>query len=128
MASKAAGTAPKKSDTPKTIDDYLANVTPEKRAALEKLRAIVRACAPKAEECISYQIPAFRQNGILVGFSASANHCSFFPMNGSTVETHKDELKDFETSKGTIRFLPEKPLPAALVRKIVKERLAQNTG
>jgi uncharacterized protein YdhG (YjbR/CyaY superfamily) len=126
MASKAATTAPKKSQGAKTIDEYLANVPPKKRAALEKLRATIRACAPKAEECISYQIPAFRLNGMLVGFSASAKHCSFFPMNGSTVEAHKDELKDFETSKGTIRFLPEKPLPAALVRKIVKERLAQN--
>jgi uncharacterized protein YdhG (YjbR/CyaY superfamily) len=128
MASKAARTPSKKSNGPKTIDEYLAMVPPEKRAALEKLRAVITGCAPKAEECISYQIPAFRQNGILVGFSASANHCSFFPMNGSTVEAHKDELKDFETSKGTIRFLPEKPLPVALVRKIVKERLAQNTA
>lgn len=111
---------------PKTIDDYLAAVSPDKRAALEQLRKTIKAVAPKAEECISYQIPAFRHNGMLVGFAATANHCSFFLMSSSTVEAHKEELKDYDTSKGTIRFQPDKPLPAALVRKLVKARIAEN--
>src|SRR5262249_8442851 len=111
---------------PKTIDDYLDKLPSDQRAALEKLRKTIRAAAPKAEECISYQIPAFRQNGVLVGFSASSNHCAFYPFNSSTVAAHKAELKDYETSKGTIRFTPENPLPAALIRKLVKERLAEN--
>jgi uncharacterized protein YdhG (YjbR/CyaY superfamily) len=111
---------------PKTIDDYLNRVSPDKRAALQKLRKIIRAAAPMAEECISYQIPAFRQNGTLVGFGATAKHCAFFPFNSTTVAAFKADLKGYETSKGTIRFQPEKPLPAALVRKLVKARLAEN--
>jgi uncharacterized protein YdhG (YjbR/CyaY superfamily) len=111
---------------PKTIDEYLAALSDDKRMALEKLRKTIKSAAPKAEECISYQIPAFRQNGMLVGFSAAANHCSFFPMNSTTVKAFKDELKDFDTSKGTIRFQPNKPLPVALVRKLVKARIAEN--
>jgi len=112
---------------PQTIDEYLERLPADKRAALEKLRKTIRAAAPEAEECISYQIPAFRQNGVLVGFGASANHCSFFPFNGAAVAAHKGELKDYETSKGAIHFQPEKPLPAALVRKLVKERLEENS-
>src|SRR5258708_23452210 len=111
---------------PKTIDDYLDGLTPDKRAALEKLRKIIRAVAPKDEECISYQIPAFRQNGMLVGCGATDNHCAFFPFNSTTVAAYKADLKGYDTSKGTIRFQPEKQLPAALVRKLVKARLAEN--
>src|SRR5215467_8226707 len=108
-----------KSKAPKTTDDYLATVSEDKRAALEKLRQTIKSAAPKAEECISYQLPAFRQGGMLVWFGAAKNHCSFYP--GSTaIEVHKDELKNFELSKGTIRFQPDKPLPATLVKKIVK--------
>ena len=111
---------------PKTINDYLKALAADKRGALEKLRKTIRTAAPDAEECISYQIPAFRQNGMLVGFGATANHCAFFPFNSTTVAAHKEELKGFDTSKGAIRFQPEKPLPAALIRKLVKERLAEN--
>ena len=112
---------------PKTIDEYLATVSKDQRAALEKIRKTIRAAAPKAEECISYQIPAFRLGGkMLVGFGAGANHCSFFPMSSSTVAAHQDLLKAFETSKGTIRFQPDQPLPSALVRKLVKARIAEN--
>jgi len=112
---------------PKTIDEYLAALSDDKRAALEKIRKTIRAAAPKAEEGISYQLPAFRLNGrMLVGFGATANHCAFYPMSSSTVEVHKDELRDYETSKGTIRFQADKPLPAALVRKLVKARIAEN--
>jgi uncharacterized protein YdhG (YjbR/CyaY superfamily) len=113
---------------PSTIDEYLARLSDDKRAALEKLRRTIRAAAPKAEECISYQIPAFRQEGMLVAFGATAKHCAFYPMSSSTVEAHKDELKEYDTSKGTIRFQADKPLPAALVRKLVKSRLAENLG
>jgi uncharacterized protein YdhG (YjbR/CyaY superfamily) len=112
----------------KTIDEYLAALSDDKRAALEKLRKAIRAAAPKAEECISYQIPAFRQNGMLVGFGATANHCAFYLMSSSTVAAHQDELMDYDTSKGTIRFQAEKPLPVALVRKLVKARIAENAG
>ena len=114
---------------PKTIDEYLAALSDDKRAALEKLRKTIRAAAPKAEECISYRLPAFRLNGkMLVAFGATANHCAFYPMSSSTVEAHKDELKDYDTSKGTIRFQADHPLPAALVRKLVKARIAENSG
>ena len=113
---------------PKTIDEYLAALSDDKRAALEKLRKTIRAAAPKAEECISYQLAAFRQNGMLVAFGATANHCAFYLMSSSTVEAHKDELKDYDTSKGTIRFQADAPLPAALVRKLVKARIAENMG
>ncbi|PYU91459.1 MAG: hypothetical protein DMG08_15195 [Acidobacteria bacterium] len=111
---------------PKTIDEYLAALSEDKRAALEKLRKTIRAAAPKAEECISYQLAAFRQNGMLVAFGATTNHCAFYLMSSSTVEAHKDELKDYDTSKGTIRFQADKPLPVALVRKLVKARIAEN--
>src|SRR5687768_9582121 len=110
---------------PKTIDEYLAPLSDEMRAALEKLRKTIRAAAPEAEECISYGICGFRQNGMLVGFGAAEKHCSFFLMNGSTVESHRAELKGYDTSKGTIRFPPDKPLPATLVRKLVKARIAE---
>ena len=113
---------------PRNIDEYLAGLSEEKGAALEKLRRTIRAAAPKAEECISYQLPAFRQDGMLVAFGATASHCAFYPMSPSTVEAHKDELKGYDTSKGTIRFQADKPLPVALVRKLVKARIAENTG
>jgi uncharacterized protein YdhG (YjbR/CyaY superfamily) len=111
---------------PRTIDEFLAALSDDKRAALEKLRKTIRAAAPKAEECISYGLAAFRQNGMLVGFGATANHCAFYLMSSSTVEAHKDDLKDYDTSKGTIRFQPDQPLPAALVKKLVKARIAEN--
>ena len=114
---------------PKTIDEYLAAVSDDQRAVLEKLRKTIRAAAPQAEECISYRLAAFRLNGKpLVGFGASAKHCAFYPMNGSTVAAFKNELKNYDTSKGTIRFSVSKPLPAALVRKLVKARIAENGG
>src|SRR6476646_6668491 len=111
---------------PRTIDEYLAAMSDDKRAALEKLRKTIRAAAPQAEECISYQLAAFRQDGMLVGFGATANHCAFYLMSASTVAAHQDDLKGYDTSKGTIRFPADRPLPAALVRKLVKARLAEN--
>jgi uncharacterized protein YdhG (YjbR/CyaY superfamily) len=109
-----------------TIDEYLAALSDGQRAALEQLRRTIRKAAPKAEECIIYQLPAFRLNGVLVGFGATAKHCAFYPWSGSTVAAFKNELKGYDTSKGTIRFQADTPLPAALVRKIVKSRIAEN--
>ena len=107
-----------------TIDHYLADVPTDKRAALQKLRQAIKAVVPKAEECIAYGIPAFRLGGrFLVGFGAAKSHCSFYP-GGLALAVHKQALKPYGLSKGTIRFQPDKPLPAALVRKLVKERLA----
>ena len=112
---------------PRTIDEYLAALSDDKRAALEKLRKTIRAAAPKAEECISYGLAAFRLDGSpLVAFGATENHCAFYLMSSSTVEAHQDELQDYDTSKGTIRFPADKPLPVALVRKLVKARIAEN--
>ena len=112
---------------PKTIDEYLAVVSADKRVALEKLRKTIKAIVPKAEECISYGLAAFRLDGKpLVGFAACANHCSFYPWSGSTVKDHKDELKDYVTTKGSIHFHADKPLPVALVRKLIRARIAEN--
>ena len=113
-----------KANAAKTVDEYLSTVSGEQRVALEKLRKTIRSAAPKAEECISYQMPTFKQNGMLVSFGAFSNHCSFFP-GAKPIETHKEELKNFETSKGTIHFQPNKPIPATLIRKIVRERIAE---
>ena len=112
---------------PKSFDDALATVSADKRPALEKLRKQIRSAAPKAVEGINYGLAAFLIDGKpIVAIGAAAKHCSLFPMTGHTVEAFKGELKDFETSKGAIRFTPEKPLSAALVRKIVKARIAEN--
>ncbi len=111
-----------------TIDEYLAALDDEQRGALEKLRRAIRAAAPDAEECISYRLPAFRCHGMLVAFGAAANHCAFYLMSSATIAEHKDELKSYDTSPGTIRFQPDKPLPVALVRKLVKARLAENAA
>ena len=110
---------------PKTVDDYLAALSAEARATLEKLRKTIKAAAPDATEVISYQIPMYKHHGMLVGFAAFKDHCSFFP-GAKPIATHKDELKAYKTSKGTIRFPTGKPLPAALVKKLVKARIAEN--
>lgn len=113
---------------PETIDEYLAAVSADKRVALEQLREVIRKAAPQAEECISYGVCAFRWKGPLVGFGATAKHCAFYLMSGSLVEAYQTELAGYDTSKGTIRFQAENPLPTALVRKLVKARLAENAG
>jgi len=115
--------------TPKTIDEYLARAKPGQRAVLEKLRKTIHAVAPNIEEGISYGLAGFRLNGRpLVYFGAWANHCAFYPASSALAQKFQDQLKAFETSKGTIRFSPEKPLPAALVRTLVKARIAENSG
>ena len=103
------------SANPQTIDEYLAPLSNEKRAALEKLRRAIKSAAPKAEECISYQVPAFRLRGrLLVAFGVATNHCAFYP-GAFPIAALKDDLKAYKTSKGTIRFPMNKPLPATLV-------------
>lgn len=112
---------------PKDIDAYLTALPADQRAALEKLRKAIQAAAPGAEECISYGLPAFRLGGqLLVAFGATANHCAFYPMSSSTVEAFAADLARYDTSKGTVRFSAAKPLPTALVRKLVKARIAEN--
>ena len=113
-------------NTAATIDEYLASVSDDKRPALEKLRNTIRSIAPKAEECISYGIPAFRLNGMLVGFGATSKHCALYLMSGTIVEAFRDDLRDYDTSKGTIRFQAEQPLPVALVKELVRARIAEN--
>ena len=114
-------------DTPRTIDEYLASVSDDKREALEKLRNTIKSIAPEVEECISYQMPAFRLHGrILAGFAAAKNHCSLYPWSASAIVAFSDELTDFSTSKGTIRFQPDKPIPDELIRKIINYRISEN--
>jgi uncharacterized protein YdhG (YjbR/CyaY superfamily) len=111
---------------PKTIDEYLATLDDDTRQALQRLRKLIKAAAPKAEECIAYQMPAFRHKGMLVGFRAASNHCALYLMSGTTVAAHAADLEGYDTSKGTVRFQADKPLPAALVRKLVKARITEN--
>jgi uncharacterized protein YdhG (YjbR/CyaY superfamily) len=110
-----------------TIDEYLSRVSAEHCTALEKLRQTIKSAAPGAEECLSYGLAAFRLNGRpLVAFGVWSDHCSLYPMSSRTVKTFQDQLKDYRTSKGTIHFHADKPLPAALVRKLIKARIAEN--
>jgi uncharacterized protein YdhG (YjbR/CyaY superfamily) len=109
------------------VDKYLAKVPQPAQATLQKVRATIRSSAPReATEAISYGIPAFKYNGMLVAYAAFANHCSFFPASGELLKEFADELKNYPCSKGTIRFAMDKPLPAGLIRKIVKARVAKN--
>ena len=112
----------------RTIDEYLTTLSVGKRAALQKLRTAIKAAVPEAEECISYQLPAFRFRGrILVWFGAATKHCSFYP-GAHPIKVLEDELERYETSKGTIRFQEDAPLPATLVRKLVKARIAEQAA
>ena len=109
-----------------SIDAYLALVKGEKRAALDKLRKTIRAVVPKAEECISYRIPAFRLDGrIVAGFAATAKGCSYFPFSGSTLRTLAKELASYDQTKSSLHFDPSTPLRATLVRKLIKARIAE---
>jgi uncharacterized protein YdhG (YjbR/CyaY superfamily) len=112
---------------PKNIDEYLADVPEPARGTLQRIRTSIRsAVPPEATEAISYRIPTFKYKGSLVAFAAFSRHCSFFPMSYAVIGAFKNELKPFEVSKGTIRFPIDKPLPAALVKKMVKARIAEN--
>ena len=117
----------KKSAPPASVDEYLAGVPEPARSTLKKVRAVIRsAVPPDATEVISYRMPVFQYKGMLVAYAAFTNHCSLFAMNGSVQERFRDELKGYKTSKGTIQFPLDKPLPAALIKKLVKARMAQN--
>ena len=111
---------------PQTIDEYLALVRDDQRTVLQKLRQTIRSAAPDADECISYGIAAFRWQRMLVGFGATAKHCALYLMSNSIAAEFAVELAGYSTSRGTIRFTPDKPLPASLVRKLVKARIAEN--
>ena len=118
--------AAKRSGAPKDIDEYLAGVLEPARSTLNKMRAAIRSALPsEATETISYRIPAFKHKGIVVWFAAFSDHCSLFP-TASVIEAFKNELKSFSTSKGTIHFPTDKPLPTALIKRLVKARVAQN--
>ena len=109
------------------VEAYLAQVPEPGRTTLEKMRAAIRAAAPKdATEAIGYGMPTFRYKGALVGYAAFKGHCSFFPMGWAAIEEFADELKGLRTSKGTIQFALDKPLPAALVKKMVRACVARN--
>ena len=125
--SSRRGSAAKGSVAPKNVDEYLAGVPEPARSTLNKVRAAIRAAVPpEATEGISWRMPMFKYKGLLVGFAAFSNHCSFFPMSSSLLDAFKKELKNFSTSRGTIRFPVDKPPSAALVKKLVKARIAQN--
>jgi uncharacterized protein YdhG (YjbR/CyaY superfamily) len=112
---------------PNSVEDYLAALPDDARTALEKLRKTIRVAAPMATEGISYQMPTFKLRGrFLVSYAAFKNHCSLFPASEAMLEAYGEELKPYFSGKGTIRFTTDKPLPSALVKKIVKTRIEEN--
>jgi len=120
------GAASKSKVVPKNVGEYVAGIPEPARCAFDKMRAAIRsAVPPQAVEIISYGIPAFKDQRVLVWFAAFSNHCSLFP-TAAVIEAFSDELRGFSTSKGTIHFPTDKPLPVALVKKLVKARVAQN--
>ena len=110
----------------KNVDAYLADLPPDQRSALERVRKSIKAAAPKAEETISYSMPLYKLNGQLVAFAAFKEHCSFFVCSGSFLSGYKDEIKRYSTTKSAIHFTVDKPLPVALVKKLVKARMVEN--
>ena len=126
--SRARVFTPAQRGVPKTVDEYLAGVPEPARSTLQKVRAAIRSAAPpEATETISYGIPAFRYNGVLVWFAAFAKHCSLFP-TASVIEKFKNDLKGYTISKGTLHFPTDKPLPAPLIKKLVQARVAEIEG
>jgi uncharacterized protein YdhG (YjbR/CyaY superfamily) len=127
---KNAKSDPRRSDSkrrgaPETVDEYLAGVPEPARGTLKKVRAAIRSVVPRqSTETISYRIPAFRHNVVLVWYAGFANHVSLFP-TAAVIEAFKDELAEFKTSKGTIHFPTDKPLPIALIKRMVTARVAQ---
>jgi uncharacterized protein YdhG (YjbR/CyaY superfamily) len=114
---------------PASVEAYMAGLPQEYRAALEKLRATIKAAAPEATEAISYQMPAFKDHGrLLVSYAAFKDHYSLFPMSTKVIEALGEELKPYASGKGTIRFELDRPLPVRLVKKVVKVRLDENAA
>jgi uncharacterized protein YdhG (YjbR/CyaY superfamily) len=123
--SSRGGSAAKRKGPPKNFDEYAAGVPDSARGALKKMRAAIRSVVPReATETISYRIPAFKYKEVLVWFAAFSDHCSLFP-KAAVIEALKKELQGFSTSKGTIHFPLNRPLPLALIKRIVKARVAQ---
>ena len=115
-----------KTTVARDVDDYLARLPEDSRVALEKLRSTIRSVVPDSVEVISYQVPTFKYQGrMLVSYAAFSEHCSFFPGAGP-IEAHRNELKSYQTSKGTIRFTPGHPLSKSLIKKLVKTRIRLN--
>lgn len=111
---------------PASVDEYLKGLPKPSRAALEKLRKTIKAAAPNATDAISYQMPAFKVDGRpLVAYAAFKDHCSLFPMSMKVIEDHRNELEPYLSGKGTVRFDMDEPLPAGLVKKIIKARIAE---
>jgi len=117
----------RKGKVAKTVDEYLAAVPEPAQSRLRHIRAVIRTVVPKeTTEVISYGIPMFKFNGMLVGYAAFKNHCSLFPTGSSVLDRFEKELRGYRTSKGTIQFSPDNPLPDALVKKIVRARVKEN--
>jgi uncharacterized protein YdhG (YjbR/CyaY superfamily) len=126
MSTAIRGPRAKKKSTPKTVEEYISDVTEPARSTLNKLRAAIRSAVPAGtEEVISYGMPAFKHKRVLVWYGAFSNHCSLFP-TASVIELFSSELERFSTSKGTIHFPYDQPLPTALIKKIVQARVAQS--
>jgi uncharacterized protein YdhG (YjbR/CyaY superfamily) len=126
VKSSDRGSVAKDKGDPKAVDEYLARVPEPARSTLNKVRVAMRsAVPPEATEAIGYRIPTFRYKGALLAYAAFSDHCSLFPMSLAVMAAFKNELKGFSTSKGTIHFPLDKPLPGALVKKLVKARIAE---
>ena len=118
--------ATKGSAVPETVDEYLAAVPEPARSTLKKVRAVIQSVLPQeATEVISYRIPVVKYKGMLVGYAAYADHCSLFGMSGTLLSPLREDLKKYSTSKGTVRFPVDRPLPATLIRKLVKSAIAE---
>jgi uncharacterized protein YdhG (YjbR/CyaY superfamily) len=115
----------KQNDT-EGVNKYISNLPVEQQIALERVRQIIKNTVPEAQEYLSYKMPAYHFHGMIGGFAAFKNHCSFFPWDSKTIDVFKDELTGFKTSAGTIQFTPEKPLSEELLQKILRYRVSGN--
>ncbi len=115
-----------KNITVTSVDEYMDNIPEKEKGVLEKLRKTIRSVAPKAEEYLSYGMPTFKYHGPLVSYAAFKEHCSLFPWNATLIKKFDEKLKNYKTSKGTIQFTVEKPLPVTLVKELIKERVKEN--
>jgi uncharacterized protein YdhG (YjbR/CyaY superfamily) len=116
-----------RADAPKTVDEYMARVPEPARTTLSKVRALIRSVVPaETTEVLSYGIPTFRHKGALVAFAAFKEHCSLFPLGSSALDTMRADVKPYRVAKGTLHFPTDKPMPAPLLKKILKARIAQN--
>ena len=108
------------------LDEYLADVSPNSRALLQALRKTIHATVREVEECISYGMPAFRYRGrVIAGFRATSNGCSYYPFSGTTLKTLAHDIEGYTRTRGALHFGPDNPIPATLVRKLLKTRIAE---